>query len=297
MKMCTGDEDQSTLQHCSLGQDWEALHSTVPTMKYTRIITAQDMGNGKFLFICSCGFGFRYQCTCRHVAMLLLHASDNVCAGYEIENIALRNTAAFGACRDAALIKRTAHDWKGTLCSHVTEDTLRICPGGDHDDGDDRDDRRNDHNDGDPGQKKRTRQSTDAQQLKTERDAKIQLLQDHFYRIKAKLEVAASRRVAEFWTLAETVDGFFLKAFESLNGVPEVALSVVAHRYRDDPNRRAPQAPAAGGGQPKRATAGGSVRTSTSAPAHASRYAVINISDSEDLQNLLNDGDPSGDSD
>ena len=173
MKMRIGDEDECTLQHCSLGPDWETLHSTIPRMKHTRIVTAEDMGNGFFLFICSCGYGFRYQCTCRHVAMILIHASGNVCAGCELHNIALRNTAAFAACRDASLIKRTARDWKGTLCSHVTEESLRICPGIDDDDADDADDadQRDDHNDGDQGQgqkQKRTRRTEEEQRLKSE---------------------------------------------------------------------------------------------------------------------------------
>ena len=312
VKMRIGDEDECTLQHCSLGPDWESLHSTIPRMKHTRIVTAEEMGNGFFLFICSCGYGFRYQCTCRHVAMILIHASGNVCAGCELDNIALRNTAAFAACRDASLIKRTARDWKVTLCSHVTEELLRICPGIDDDDADDADDadQRDDHNDGDQEQgqtQKRTRRTEDEQRLKSERDAKIQELQDKFYRIKAKLEVAASRQVAEFWTHASNVDGHLLAAFESLSGVPEAARSVVAHRYRDDPKRSArpsvSRAHAAGGGSAHRAGAagGGSVRTAISATdggpvstsTSAPRHVVITISDSEELQELLEGGAPS----
>jgi hypothetical protein len=79
--------------------------------------------------------------------------------------------------------------------------------------------------------------------LKSERDAKIQELQDHFYRIKAKLEVAAKLKVAEFWTFAVNVDTHLLAAFECLNSVPDAALTTVAHRYRDDP-RRGAQPPA-----------------------------------------------------
>ena len=268
VKMRSGDADACNTKPSSLGEAWDALHATIPGMKHPRIVTAENLGNGKFLFICSCGFGFRYQCTCRHVAMIILHASGSACAGNEIENMALRNTAAYAACRDASLIKRSANDWKGTVCSHVTEDSLRICPGGDHDDDgndNDRDDQRDDRNDGDQVQK-RPRRSAEWQRLKSERDAKIQTLQDHFYRIKAKLEIAASHQVAEFWMLAEGVDGHLHKAFEGLNGVPELGQSVVAHRYRDDAMRRQP-ARGAGGGHPARATAGGSARTSTSAPA------------------------------
>jgi hypothetical protein len=59
-------------------------------------------------------------------------------------------------------------------------------------------------------------------------------------------------KVAEFWTLAVNVDTHLLAAFECLNGVPEAALSTVAHRFRDDPRRGAQppasRARAAGGG-------------------------------------------------
>jgi hypothetical protein len=294
--MRTGEEDQCKIQHCSLGAEWETLHTTVPTMKHTRIITAESKENGFFLFICSCGYGFRYQCTCRHVAMILIHASDNVCAGYEIENIALRNTAAFAACRDTSLIKRTARDWKGTLCSHVTEESLRICPGTDHDDdGEDCD--RDDGNDQRDGQRQeRTRQSTDERRLKSERDAEIESLQDKFYRIKAKLEVAAAHQNAEFWTFAANVNTHLLAAFESLNGVPDAARTVVAHRYRDDPKRRQrPKTP-----PPKRTCTPPKRPAAVAGGGHASQtplYAVIDISDSEDVKELRNGGAPSDDDD
>ena len=106
---------------------------------------------------------------------------------------------------------------------------------------------------------------------------------------------------------ASSVDGHLLAAFESLSGVTEAARSVVANRYRDDPKRAArpsvSRAHAAGGGSAHRACAagGGSVRTATSAtdggPASTStsapRNVVITISDSDELQELLNGGAPS----
>jgi hypothetical protein len=94
-------------------------------MKYTRIITAEEVRPGEFLFVCSCGFDFRYQGTCRHLSLLLLHASNGECAGCEIGNIALRNTAAFAACRDDKLIKRTPCDWKGILCGMTAVTLLK----------------------------------------------------------------------------------------------------------------------------------------------------------------------------
>ena len=141
----------------------------------------------------------------------------------------------------------------------------------------------------------RTRQSTDERRLKSERDAEIESLQDKFYRIKAKLEVAAAHQNAEFWTLAANVNTHLLAAFESLNIVPDAARTVVAHRYFDDPQRRQrPKAP------PPKRTCTPPKRPAAAGGGHASQtplYAVIDISDSEDVKELRNGGAPSDDDD
>jgi hypothetical protein len=128
----------------SLGSDWELLHSTVPRMKHTRIVSSEDKKTGKFLFICicSCGCGFRYHCTCR-----LVHDC-------------VRATLKFNRCR-------------ATFTAS---------------------------------------------------------------------SIAAAHQAAQFWTHAANVATYSLAAFECLNGVPDAARTVVAHRYRDD-RRRAAQAP------------------------------------------------------
>ena len=277
------------LKYNSLGQEWDDLHDSIPRMKYTRIITAQKTENGKWLFMCSCGFDFRYQGTCKHISTLLLHASDHQCAGCELENIALRNTAAFAACRDEALISRDAFDWKGVICGHVSEDSLNVCPcpideeddeGRGHECDDDGHDWQN------SSSRKPTRKSSAEVQLKAKREARMKEIQDHFYRVKAKLD---SCKMADFWGKADNVDGHILDAFRELGGVADVAQTVVAGRYRDDPKRH--KRPANVGLQRTNkvavaacaaAIAGGSA----SAPAAAAKqgYAVIHISDSEELE-------------
>ncbi len=84
--------------------------------------------------------------------------------------------------------------------------------------------------------------------------------------------------------------------------MPDLAQSTVANRYRDDRKRgQRPKTP-----QKKRAKAGGggsaAVRVSTTPASHTSqpvRYAVIDISDSDELQEyeqeLRNDGASSSD--
>ena len=298
------DNDESKVQHTSLGPEWEELHSTIPVVKYPRVITAQDQGNGTFLFLCSCGFGTRYQCVCRHIAMILLHASEKSCAGCECENIALRNTAAFAACNDVSVIRRSANDWRGIMCSHVTEDSLKNCPSGDGDnDGDHGDQDGGDDQGARAAPKRRSsRQIEEESRWKQQRDNEMTKLQEHYFRVRSKL---LSCKREDFFERVARVDTHIVAAFRELDDVEDVADSTVAHRYRDDPKRaqrpKTPSSKRAATPQSKRqaadggsaAAAGGFAGTSTSAPAHASIYTVINISDSDDLQTLLNGGAPS----
>jgi hypothetical protein len=278
-----GDCNDEEQRYESLGQEWDEVHDCIPTTKYTRIITAEEVRPGEFLFVCSCGFDFRYQGTCRHISLLILHASNMICAGCEIGNIALRNTAAFAACRDEKLIRRAPGDWKGIHCAHVTEESLRNCPcppdfPDDHE-------HHNDHDNPDDhgGSRVRSsaRQHAQGTQWRQMRDAELQKIQDHYYRVKAKL---LSCDKEEFFERARKVDTHILAAFQEVNDVQDAPQSTVAHRYRDDPKRRqrAPTPPLK-----RQAAGGGCSATSTrSTPAAAGKtsYAVIHISDSDELE-------------
>jgi len=117
---------------------------------------------------------------------------------------------------------------------------------------------------------------------KESREAEITKLQDHFYRVKSKLR---SCKREEFSQRAARVDGHLLAAFQELSDVQDIADTTVAHRYRDDPKRQ--QRP-----QPKRAKP---AATGGGPASHTSRYSVIHISDSEELEELLNGGASSTD--
>jgi hypothetical protein len=277
MRMMEQDDgDECKVQHASLGPEWDELHSTIPVVKYPRVITAQVQGNGKFWFICSCGFGARYQCVCRHIAMILLHASDKSCAGCECENIALRNTAAFAACNDVSLISRSANDWKGILCSHVTEESLKNCPSGGEFDND---------NDNDPSdetpqaapKRRSSRQAEEDARWKQRRDAEMTKLQEHYYRVRSKL-LSCNRE--EFLERAATVDAHLLAAFQELGDVEDIADTTVAHRYRGDPKRRTPT--------PTKRT-----RALSPKPPANPRFAEIIISDTSEAEELRQGGAPS----
>jgi hypothetical protein len=100
--------------------------------------------------------------------------------------------------------------------------------------------------------------------------------------------------MADFWEKADGVDGHLLNAWSELGGVPDVPKTAVANRYRDDPQRGAPKRrkgqPTAGAG----AAAGGSLTPHpvTSHPENTS-YVTFTISDSDNLNILLNGGAPS----
>jgi hypothetical protein len=235
--------------------------------------------------------------------MILLHASGNSCAGCERENIALRNTAAFAACNDPSLISRTEHDWKGIMCSHVTEDSLKNCPSGDVDNDSDHGDQDGGDDQGARAAPKRrsSRQIEEDARWKQHRDDEMTRIQDHFYRLKSKL-LSCTRE--QFPDRAARVDAHIVAAFRELADVQDVPQSTIAARFQDDPKRtQRPKTPPS-----KRAAtpAGGSARTSTSAPAgggaarvsappasHTSvsvRNVVYVFSDSDDVRELLEGG-------
>ena len=101
------------------------------------------------------------------------------------------------------------------------------------------------------------------------------------YRVKAKLLCCDKE---EFFERAPKVDAYILAAFQEVSDVQDAPQSTVAHRYRDDPKRRqrAPTPPIKG-----QAAGGGCSATSTQyTPAAAGKkcYAVIYISDSDELE-------------
>ena len=96
--------------------------------------------------------------------------------------------------------------------------------------------------------------------------------QEHFYSVKAKLE---SCKMADFWQKADDVDGHILNAWKGLGGVPDVAKTVVACRYKTDPKRGVSKRRKT---TPTKSTAATSSHPDTSHH-EAPPYAAITISD------------------
>jgi hypothetical protein len=138
------------------------------------------------------------------------------------------------------------------------------------------------------------------------REVELTKIQDHFYRVKAKL---LSCDKEQFLERAQMVDRHILAAFQELEDVPDRAQSTVANRYTDDPKRRQrPKTPPPKrtGAAPKRpAAAGGGNSAShaiiqisdTGADAAPKRptYTIVEISDSEDEMELRKGGASSSD--
>ena len=235
---------------------------------------------------------------------MLLHASDGQCAGCEIENIALRNTAAYAACRHDKLPQVGV--WAGVCCGHVTEDSLRNCPCPcDEDDGAGDEGGDDQHED---QQRTRARKTAHHTEWTQRRDAKLTEIQDHFYRLKAKLASSAalckdSKDKEDFFERAEKVDSHILAAFQELNDVPDLPQSTVANRFRSDPKRgQRPKTPptkrADAPPQKRPAANGGSAAVPTTPASHTAaspRHVVIVLSDSDDERELRNGGASSSD--
>ena len=181
----------------------------------------------------------------------------------------------------------------------VTEESLRNCPS----EGpcDDRDDNQDVQDDQDNHEQRTSRRNIEkTAKWKETRDAEVTKIQDHFYRVKAKL---LSCEKEEFFERAPKVDAHILAAFRELEDVPDRAQSTVANRYPDDPKRRQrPKTPPLKrtGAAPKRPAAAGGGNSASHAISDtgagaAPAYAFIQISDSEDEDELRNGGAPSSD--
>jgi hypothetical protein len=118
------------------------------------------------------------------------------------------------------------------------------------------------------------------------RDAELTKIQDHFYRVKAKL---LSCDKEQFLERAQMVDRHILTAFQELEDVQDRAQSTVAHRYPDDPRRRQRKTP------PPKRTGAAPKRPAAAAGGNSASHVIIQISESEDLDELRNGGASSSD--
>ena len=101
----------------------------------------------------------------------------------------LKHCGLCGMPRCKKLILRSPCDWKGIHCAHVTVESLRNCPcpPDNRDDHDHHNDHGNDHGESRSSVRSSARQREQGAQWRQMRDAELTKIQDHYYRVKAKL--------------------------------------------------------------------------------------------------------------
>ena len=124
----------------------------------------------------------------------------------------------------------------------MEEASIRNCSAGHNDDDDDQNDGDDGGGDksgeqgeqGGAGKRRRTRKSKEDEEQEENWLARVQSLQDHWNRVRAKL---LSDKSAGRWEHAVTVDEDLKHSFQSMGGVPDVAFTTVAMRQRGDDRR------------------------------------------------------------
>jgi hypothetical protein len=100
------------------------LLKSAPRRKLTRVVTCHPH-EGYILMRCSCGHGMRHLSLCLHCSMVIQKVSDYRCCGCEEENLHIRHCELYAGLEDITKIHRTADDWVGIRCRHVTLDSIK----------------------------------------------------------------------------------------------------------------------------------------------------------------------------
>ncbi len=108
----------------TLEQSFRQLLHEAPVEKLTRVVTAHPC-DGCVLLRCSCGYGMRNFSVCLHCSMVIQKVSCYGCCGGEEENIHIRHSELFAGLEDVSRVRRTATDWIGVRCKHVSIDSIR----------------------------------------------------------------------------------------------------------------------------------------------------------------------------
>jgi hypothetical protein len=100
------------------------LLKSAPRRKLTRVVTCHPH-EGYVLLRCSCGHGMRHLSLCLHCSMVIQKVSNYLCSGCEEENLHIRHCELYAGLEDITKIHRTADDWVGIRCRHVTLDSIK----------------------------------------------------------------------------------------------------------------------------------------------------------------------------
>ena len=168
------------------------LLKSAPVKKLWRVVTCMPHGD-YILFRCSCGHGMRHLTLCLHCSMVIQRATGYTCSGCEEENLHIRHCEMYAGLEDISKVNRTATDWNGIRCKHVTIDSIRENfddhHGTDVSDGDGQDDHDDGDDDlgGDGGTSHGTRQRTAAEEANAafadSKKEKLQISRNHYYEL------------------------------------------------------------------------------------------------------------------
>ena len=100
------------------------LLRSAPVKKEWRVVTCIPNGESVMLR-CSCGYGMRNFSVCLHCSMICQKVSHYQCSGCEEQNIHIRDCELYAGLEDIRRVHRTADDWIGVRCSHITIDTIK----------------------------------------------------------------------------------------------------------------------------------------------------------------------------
>lgn len=191
------------------------LLKTAPVKKLWRVVTC--MPHGDFILLrCSCGHGMRHLTVCLHCSLVIQRATGYTCSGCEEENIHIRHCEMYAGIEDINKVNRTAADWNGIRCKHVSIDSIRRNfddhHGTDHTDADDE----NGHDDGgdndfggDDGTTHGTRQRTAAEEASAafaaSKSEKLHISRNHYYELHHIADEAGNDQTefARRWQILE----------------------------------------------------------------------------------------------
>lgn len=100
------------------------LLRSAPVKKEWRVVTCIP-GGENVLLRCSCGYGMRNFSVCLHCSIICQKVSHFQCSGCEEENIHIRHCEMYAGVEDIKRVHRTADDWIGVRCRHITIDTIK----------------------------------------------------------------------------------------------------------------------------------------------------------------------------
>jgi len=281
----------------NLEYSFSELLKSAPVKKQWRVVTCLPHGD-YILLRCSCGHGMRHLTLCLHCSLVIQRATGYTCSGCEEENIHIRHCELYAGLEDISKVHRTATDWIGIRCKHVTIESIRANFDDHH--GSDADDEY-DNEDGTGAEETSgpashgTRQRTAADEANAvfaaSKAAKLHISRNHYFELQHIADEAGNDEV-EFARRHQILEEGLLAIKKKMPSAVGGGSARATHTAADYARRRKRPAPASAPAPAPSAPA--PARTSVAsapapAPAPSQMYATIQIS-SDDASDWSNGG-------